>query len=84
MSIETATRKTHPGSAKANPDWMTARDASRYLGCPETRVPQLAAEGLITRRALPNTIPRYLRTDVEALARQYTTPATRQAEAASA
>jgi hypothetical protein len=79
MSIETATRKPHPGSAKANPDWMTARAASLLLGCPETRVGKLAAEGLITRRTLPNTIPRYLRTDVEALARRYTTPATRSA-----
>jgi hypothetical protein len=83
MSIETATRKPHPGSAKGNLDWMTARAASRLAGCRETLIPELAAKGLITRRALPGTTPRYLRADVEALARQYTTPATRSAASAA-
>jgi hypothetical protein len=77
MSMGTATaaesRRARQGCGL--PDWILAIDAARILATHSARIRDLADRGLIGRRALPGTFPRYYRPDCEALARQSTTEA---------
>ena len=63
-------------SREGHLSWISATAAARLLGCTPPQIPRLARRGLISVRRLPGCDPRYLRTDVEDLAREATTAAT--------
>jgi len=56
----------------ANAEYVSGAKAARLLGCPLKQVPNLAAKGFLTVRRLPGCDPRYLLSDVQRLASQYT------------
>jgi hypothetical protein len=55
-----------------DPNWLLAPPAARILGCNKQSLPGLVARGLIRRRQIPGTHPRYSREDCENLARRST------------
>ena len=74
--MQTATERPRP-APRPRPlkQWLFATEAGALLGINPRSVPGLAERGLITRRAIPGTMPRYYRPDVERLARTWTTEA---------
>ena len=60
---------------RANETYVSGARSARVLGCPPKQVPVLAARGFLTVRHLPGCDPRYLLSDVQRLASQYTQPA---------
>lgn len=56
-------------------EWIGGGAAARLLGCQPRTLTRLVEQGLIGRRALPGCRCRYLRADVERLARATTRPA---------
>lgn len=56
--------------------YCSAAKAARLLGCPPKQVSILASKGFLTVRRLPGCDPRYLMSDVQRLASEYTRPAT--------
>lgn len=56
-------------------EWVTAKTAAKWLGCPLSAVRRLARAGHITMRVIPMCDPRYLASDLERLARESTRPA---------
>ena len=63
-----------PTAAVNQKEWIYATEAAPILGTDMQAVIRLAKRGLITTRRIPGTKARYLRTDVERLAAEYTTP----------
>jgi hypothetical protein len=55
--------------------WIDATAAAKILEIPDRHnVPRIVAEGLITTRSLPHVRARYLRADVERLAKESVKP----------
>lgn len=60
-------------------DWMARGEAARFLMIDEKTLDGLVEQGLLTRRRVARARPKYLRADVERLAREAITPAVNQA-----
>jgi hypothetical protein len=76
-------RKGRPRSQDephARREWVLARAAARLIGCDEATVRKLAAAGLIARRAIPGTLPRYNLSDITKMVDRYTVPARAEAK----
>ena len=55
--------------------WLTAVQVAEILGVPPTAIPRLVKAGVLTFRKLSGCAARFLRSDVEDLARRSTTRA---------
>lgn len=57
-------------------EWIGSAEAAQILSIEARKVSELAKRGLLVRRLIPGSLPKYLRSDVERLAREATKPAT--------
>jgi hypothetical protein len=80
MAVATKTRKKVPKRDAWNhpdPVWISSSEAARIIGINPRYIPDLARQGKLTQRRVPgiSALPRYLRSDVEKIARESIIPA---------